>query len=295
LWNRTPNPTTFNLEAAMPTATLVDRWGTAQTISATNGTYALPLPAATANLVSNPSDYIVGGDPLIVIETDVVSPTSALLPLPAVTQGAAITLTWTTSDTGSGIWYTEVQQSTSPTDSWQTLAGYPLTRGISQTVTYGGHDETYYFRARARDRVGNWEPWPAQFEVSTTVDADTDLTWDIDALFNDSNRNGQWDRNGTGSLTPEITLTHVSMRFTDETWHTITETVGDGWTFTRNLLPGTYHFVAEWEDARGAEWVYRQSLDLDGRADPLQAPDTNIIGLWRREEVYLPLVLLGAN
>jgi hypothetical protein len=295
LWNRSSNPATYTLEAAMPTATIVDRRGTTQTISATDGTYTLPLPAATANLVSNPSDYIVGGDPLIVIETDVVSPTSALLPLPAVTQGTAITLTWTTSDTGSGIWYTEVQQSTSPTGSWQTIAGYPLTRGTTQTVTYAAHDQTSYYRARARDRVGNWEPWPAQFEVSTTVDVDTDLYWAIDALFNDSNRNGQWDRAGIGSLSPEITLTQVSMRFSDETWHTITATVGGGWAFTRTLLPGTYHFVAEWQGPDGAEWTYRQDLDLDGRVDPLHSPGTNVIGLLRRGDVYLPLLLAGAN
>lgn len=291
LWNRTPNLVTYTQEAAVPTATLVNRWGVTQTIGAVNDHYTLTLPAATANLTSNENDYIVGGDPLILIETDTVSPTSALAPLPSVTKGAAITLSWTAGDTESGIWYTQIQASTSSEGPWTTVASLNQTRGTTHTVYYGEHDVTYYFRARARDQVGNWEPWPAGFEVSTTVDADTELRWQVNTLFNDSNRNGVWDRNGTGSLRPEITLTHVSMRFVDEDWHVITSVVSNSWRFTETLLPGTYTFLAEWEDQDGDNWKYHESLSLDGVVDPLYAPVSDTIGLLPGLDIYLPVIL----
>lgn len=291
LWNRAPSPFTYTLEAAMPTATLVNRVGMTQVITAANGYYTIPLPVATANLVSNPDDYIVGGDPLILIETDTVSPTSSMAPLPAVNQGTPITLAWTASDTESGIWYTQVQVGTSPGGPWSTFADWGETQGVTQTVYYGEHDWTYYFRARARDRVGNWEPWPASFEVSTTVDAHTELRWRIDTLFNDSNRNGVWDRVLTGTLKPEITLTHVSMRFLDEDWHTIASVISDSWRFTETLLPGTYTFIADWQDSDGDGWSYVESLELDGTVSPLYAPVSTTIGLLPREDSYLPLVL----
>jgi hypothetical protein len=291
LWNRTPNPVSYTLPAAMPTALLIDRWGMTQMINATNGVYTLPLAVATANLVSDPSDYIVGGDPLVLIETDTVTPTSYLAPLPAVNQGIPITLTWTTSDTGSGVWYTEIQASTSPTGPWTTVAGLEQTQAVTQAVYRSPYDTTYYFRARARDKVGNWEPWPASFEVSTTVDADTQLHWTVGTLFNDSNRNGLWDRDpGTGTLKPEITLTHVSMRFVDEDWHVITSVISNSWQFSATLRPGTYTFVAEWEDALGDGWLRFESVTLDGTVDPLSRI-FDPLGLLPRQTIYLPIAL----
>lgn len=275
----------------MPTATLVDRWGNAQTVAAANGYYTVSLPVATANLVSNPDDYIVGGDPVILIETDTVSPTSALSPLPAVTKGTAVTLTWTATDGESGIWYTQIQKSAAPDGPWDTIASLSQTRGITQTVYQGQHGETAYFRARARDRVGNWEPWSDGFEVSTTVDADTELHWQLRALFNDNNGNGVWDRGGTGSLQSEITLTQVSMRFLDENWHTIAAVVGSSWYFTETWLPGIYHFSANWQDAQGEVWVASEQLWLDGLSDPLYAPDPPIIGLRRQPKLFFPLMM----
>ncbi len=292
LWNRTPTPITHTLAAAMPTATLVDRWGVTQTISATHGVYTLSLPAATANLVSNPGDYIVGGDPLILIESDTVSPTSALQPLPAVNKGVSITLGWTAADTDSGVWYTEIQSSTAPAGPWSTIASAQLTEGMTQTVYPGQHGVTYYFRARTRDLAGNWEPWPAAYEVSTTVDADTEFHWAVDTLFTDVNRDGVWQPiTGTASLTFEVALDDVAMRFLDAEGQVITATVGSGWHFTATLLPGTYTFVAEATDAAGDGWVRRMSFELDGVTDPMYAPTGGRVGLWARQDIYLPLML----
>ncbi len=293
VWNRTPDPVTYTLSAAMPSATLVDRWGLTRTLTATQGVYSLTLPAATANLGSDPDDYIVGGDPLILIETDLVSPTSALHPLPRVNQGAPVTLTWTASDTQSGVWYLQVQASPSPTGPWSILLDWPQTVGVSRTAFTGVHSQTYYLRARARDNVGNWELWPAGYEVSTTVDADTELHWGIDAFFGDADRDGIWDRPGTGSLVTgatEISLTQVSMRFVDQSQSVVTQTVGDGWHFTSTWLPGVYTFSAQITDVHGVAWSGDYVLALDGRVDPLYAPPEKTFGLLPTRRLYLPIL-----
>ena len=294
LWNRTPNPVVYGMQAAMPNATLVDRWGGTQGINAVNGFYTLTLPVATANLESNPSDYIVGGDPLILVETDIISPTSALQPLPPLTLGSAITLTWTASDTQSGVWYLQIQSSTSPDGPWAVVAGLNETQGVTQTVVHIDQNATFYFRARARDRVGNWELWPPGHEVSTDVDANTELRWQVDALFNDSNRNAIWDPPvGSGSLKPEITLTHVSMRFVGPDWQVITSAISNSWHFTRTLLPGTYTFIARWRDDGGDDWMTLEPVVIDGTVDPLYAPVSRTIGLLPSQALYLPIYLIN--
>jgi hypothetical protein len=294
LWNRTPNPVAYGMPAAMPSATLVDRWGTTQSINAVNGYYTLTLPVATANLESDPGDYIVGGDPLILVETDTISPTSALGPLPPLTLGSAITLTWTASDAESGIWYLQIQSSTNPDGPWTTVASLNETQGVTQTVIHVDEDAVFYFRARARDQVGNWELWPSGYEVRTDVDANTELHWQVDALYNDSNRNGVWDPPvGSGSLKPEITLTHVSLRFLDPDWQVITSAISNSWQFTRTLLPGTYTFIAQWRDDGGEDWLTVDPIVIDGTVDPLYEPVSRTVGLLPSQALYLPIYLIN--
>ncbi|NIR01865.1 MAG: hypothetical protein GTN78_17005, partial [Gemmatimonadales bacterium] len=188
---------------------------------------------------------------------------------------------------------TEVQVSTSPDGPWTTFAGWGATQGTSEAIYEAPQNGNYYFRARARDRVGNWEPWPDQFEVVTTVDTDifTELRWRVDRFYNDSNRNGVWDRVGTGSVKPEITLTEVSMRFTDEEWHTLGSAIGGSWRFTQTLAPGSYTFTGEAKDADGGEWIYVETLRVDGTVDPLYAPVSTTVGLLARQDHYMPLLL----
>ncbi len=69
VWNTTPNPRTAYLPAFASHATLVDQTGTTSTIYPSGGQYVLALPVATCNNIpGNPSDYMIGGKPYLVVE-----------------------------------------------------------------------------------------------------------------------------------------------------------------------------------------------------------------------------------
>jgi len=99
--------------------------------------------------------------------TDIWSPESYVLPLPAQSPGP-FTVAWTGSDIGgSGLrnYDVQVREGNGPWTDWftgttATSASYP---GL------GGH--TYAFRCRARDYGSNVEPWPPDYDAMTTVEA----------------------------------------------------------------------------------------------------------------------------
>ena len=75
LWNLAPAPLNFSLNAIAPTAVLVDDQGNQQTITATNGQYAIDLPGA---ICSNGSNCFIGGAPRLVVETGSANQRTAL-------------------------------------------------------------------------------------------------------------------------------------------------------------------------------------------------------------------------
>ena len=95
LWNESPTVGVYTLPAALDSATLVDSRGVAEAMSASSGVYSVTLPGATASRASDSSDYIIGGDPFIVIESETHSepPVSTVHPLPEVSSQATFTVT----------------------------------------------------------------------------------------------------------------------------------------------------------------------------------------------------------
>ncbi len=179
IWNTTGNPITATYPAILPTATLVNKRGVTQTLTATHQSYTLPLDAATSNTYHPEGLYMIGGDPLLLIQSDPHTPTSKLHPIPVGVYTNSITLTWDITETLSGYWYTEIQRSPTFTGPWELAASHEQTTGVTQTTltlpyTPGVH-QPWYFRARARNRVGNWEAWPKiaeshnDFELTRTV------------------------------------------------------------------------------------------------------------------------------
>ncbi|MDY7042113.1 MAG: hypothetical protein SVX38_14745 [Chloroflexota bacterium] len=166
LWNAGGTPTNYTFNAIMPTATLVDKRGNAQTIYPVNGQYTVHLPAATNTNGTVPDEFIVGGDPFIIIEGDTQPPTSAVNPLPGITTSTTFTVTWSGSDVGSGLWTYDVQVRDGLNGQWTTWQSW-----TTQTeATFEGQDgHTYYFRSRTRDRAGNTEEYLSTSDAFTTV------------------------------------------------------------------------------------------------------------------------------
>lgn len=81
LWNMTPAPAVYTLPAASTDAQLVDKLGRTRAIRPQGGAYLIELPPATANTVpGEPTTYLVGGSPMIVVESgsrNVAAPGSA--------------------------------------------------------------------------------------------------------------------------------------------------------------------------------------------------------------------------
>lgn len=77
LWNIATTPVTFNLNAIAPEGLLVDDQGNTQPIAATNGIYAVELPAA---ICSNGTNCFIGSPPRLIIEQGSPGQRSTLVP-----------------------------------------------------------------------------------------------------------------------------------------------------------------------------------------------------------------------
>lgn len=278
LWNESPATGVYTLPATMDTATLVDRWGVTGTIAATGGVYTFTLPGATANLVSDPDDYFIGGDPLIVVETETPGepPTSTVHSLPTVTYSPTVTVTWEGHDNQAGVWLYDVQVRDGENGEW-VYWQHSTTATSGQFA--GQHGHTYNFRSRATDRVGNREAWPTEPQAHITFNLSSTLHLSIGAFFADEDRDGEW---GAG----ESALTEVTLHFRDEAGNdVVTPKVGGSWDFTTTIYAGeTYQLWATTGDhmrvlsftwPRGGE-VYTHTYE--------------VLGLWPVVRSYLPLV-----
>lgn len=171
LWNtRGDQTTSYTHPAILPTATLVTHRGVTRTLTASADSFDLELAPATANLHPD-GVYFIGGPPVLLLQTDTLSPTSKLHSLSHIDAHNQITLTWEATDDLSGYWYEEIQRAPTPEGPWERVAGLSQTENATQTTITlpvpGTYYQAWYFRARARDRVGNWEPWPQRAELST--------------------------------------------------------------------------------------------------------------------------------
>ncbi|MBN1886562.1 MAG: PD40 domain-containing protein [Thermoflexales bacterium] len=97
---------------------------------------------------------------------DIDAPASSVHTLPSQSPGP-IPVRWSSTEMGSGLqdYDVQVKEGSGAWTGWltSTLEIQSLYPGI------GGR--TYYFRSRARDKAGNVEPWPADYDAFTTVEA----------------------------------------------------------------------------------------------------------------------------
>ncbi len=296
LWNDAPVTSVYTLPAAMPTATLVDRLGVTETITATAGGYTFTLPGASAHRPApNDDDYIIGGETFVVVESEMVNeaPTSTVHLLPEVTNSSTVTVIWEGWDNQSGVWLYDVQTRDGDGGEW-----VDWQRSVSFTSGQftGQYGHTYYFRSRATDRVGNRENWPETPQSHTTFNLSATLRISVGTFFADENRNGHWDDpiTGTNSLIfEEITLTQVSLRLLDGAGGDVfTPIVTSPWAFTATLYY-TEQPYRVW--AASADDTYWRVLPLTdsvwgGSGEPYTRT-YSVLGLWPVVRIHLPLVL----
>ncbi|NLE45042.1 MAG: hypothetical protein GX620_10005 [Chloroflexi bacterium] len=166
VWNTISTTLEFGYGATLPSATRVDRRGVTQPLTPVGGTYTLTLPGATAHLVDAPTDYFIGGEPYLVIESDTVPPTASIQPVPVKTYSYTVQVAWSGSDDAAGIWMYDVQVKEGG-EAWRDWQSSTTTTSAS----YAGasHNQTVCFRVRAWDRAGNPGSWTDGSACTTFV------------------------------------------------------------------------------------------------------------------------------
>lgn len=232
LWNTTPTATLFSYPATLSTATQVDWQGNTQMLTASNGVYSLALPGATANQGITVTDYIIGGDPYLVIEADTVPPTATVHPLPEYTTPPTIPVSWSGVDDAAGVWSYDVQVRQGASGTWTTWKRFTdATSGVYDGAQSG---ETYCFRARAWDRAGNRGAWPAEPQACTSMRRWLHL--EVPGVFGDEDEDGEM-----GGDEPLVTAT---LRLVDGGWaDMVAPTVGTSWNITVPLPLGEYRLL----------------------------------------------------
>ena len=99
---------------------------------------------------------------------DTTPPSSMVSALPAYHNVITFTVSWSGSDTISGLASYEVQYKDGLTGTWQ---GWLNGTTLTSAVFNGVNSHTYYFQSRARDTLGNVELYPGgNGDTYTTID-----------------------------------------------------------------------------------------------------------------------------
>jgi hypothetical protein len=289
LWNTTPTQTGFEYPAILPSATLIDRWGVSQTITASGGAYSITMPAATANLVSDPSSYFIGGETYLVIEADTAPPTATVHALPTTTYSFTIPVSWEGNDAETDIWLYDIQVREHSSGTWSSWLS--MTSADSGGYTGGQHDTQYCFRARAWDSAGNHSAWPASAQACTTLDLERQLHLDLQTVFGDDDASGVMD-GAESTITVQLQL--LNSAGTDA----ITPTIAHSWEFTATLPAGDYTLSAATVDwpSPPPGWLPRLlPLNVPPSPDTLHKIIPQFGLLAHRSSIYLPLAMRNTS
>lgn len=160
---------TISIPASSSSAQIVDKLGNARTVTPVNGVYQLTLPQATNNnnfdcftqLGCQPNDFIMGGDPVLLVEPVNTVPPAGIGPMqpamnapfpvgwgpvpgaPGADRIAGYDVQWL--EVGEGAWHDWLN------NTKQTSAVF----GANNSPVAPGQLKTYAFRVRARDAQGN--------------------------------------------------------------------------------------------------------------------------------------------
>jgi len=289
LWNYAPDPRSISYEHTLTSATLVDQRGITQTIYTSGSDFEITLPGATANLVSNQTEYFIGGAPYLVVEEDTDPPAPASLnPLPDTTYSSTIHISWSATDELAGIWGYDVQVRAGYSAGWVDWLDRSETedRQTAQFTT-GQPDAVYCFRARAWDRAGNVGPW-SDGENCTRLEPDRDVHLTVGPVFGDTNGNGTWDTDNG-----EQALTDVMFHLLDASGNDVMPpTVGQVWDTATTLRAGDYALLVEpdgWPSQPTGWLPRRMPLVVVPGGETMVIQHCPLGLLAHRSTVYLPV------
>lgn len=148
---------------------------------------------------------------------DTLAPATAVGALPAISTNATIPVSWSGSDQASGVQWYDVQYRTQNGTWTDWLAHTSLTSGVFK----GADLETYSFRARAQDRAGNLEEFPADAGNAILVKLQEPVVTCISPQ-QDSTVSGIITVNGTCRvLAGGRNVTRVEVRVDNGTWQSV--------------------------------------------------------------------------
>lgn len=187
---------------------------------------------------------------------DTVAPTATVTALPQYTFSPNFTVSWSGSDTGSGpnggsgIASYDVQYQVDG-GPWQTFAlGTNTTSGQVLNALPG---ETYGFRARAVDRLGNMGAFPAGAQAETTIslgDPAAHIVPFNPPIVLQNTFTVSWA--GTAAPGATIVAYDVQFRHNNGPWQSwLVNVGGTSQTFTANQGDGVYAFEVRARDSAG--------------------------------------------
>ena len=153
IWSLNTQDQTANIPATGTSAKLIQLNGTTTVVTPTAGVYEVSLAGATnTNWPDGQGGYNMGiyGEPVLLIETDTMSPTASILALPAYSP-QTFPVTWLAKDWGSGVISTSVYVKVDEGD-WELwkegVAAY-------DKASYSGEaGKKYSFSVAAEDALG---------------------------------------------------------------------------------------------------------------------------------------------
>ncbi len=187
---------------------------------------------------------------------DTVPPSATVNPLPQFTFADTFTVSWVGTDTGSGPndgsgiahYDVEFQINGGP---WQPFTS--TTQATSGTVLNASPGETFGFRARAVDRVGNVQAFPSGPQAETTIslgDPAAHIVPFNPPIATVNNFLVSW--TGTAAPGASIVAYNVQFRFNGGPWQNWLSNVAvTSQQFSATLGDGTYQFQVQARDNVG--------------------------------------------
>jgi uncharacterized protein YkwD len=136
----------------------VTSWTVPDSAALADGSHFVAITSRDNTGLVNPTNTNTQGDaPYYEFIVDTVAPASTVATLPGTMTDPTFALTWSGSDSGSGIAAYDVQVRDGSDGTWQDWL-VDTTKTSATFTGQAGH--TYYFRCRAYDLAGNVEGWP---------------------------------------------------------------------------------------------------------------------------------------